>query len=385
MGTKTKTVSATSNWRDSEDEAKRECNRILDMKVEDVVSDEDHDGWELVSGSYSGYKTEFNQSRNEHRCSRSKTLRFKEYQAVLFGGGSVASVLDEPVVSLETFNDFIHRRIDTDEFIKHLPNVSLETLPEGAKVRLEEFRNSFRWQNSGFDMVSLKQAVMAALPQMHTVWIDGPFGIKIAIPAPLVDASFHEFVITSSKLRLGDNAELVGLPLEESVSIIPFSNCGESELEIQRNREYQYTTGYRIEFSQSVTEHFDLKGSLTFEGVGGIEAGFSKEVTLSQTNEYSATKTEMKSESLNISIKPGTKGTIRLTSQVFEARRSFEGPIVIDCNVTAIYQREGTAHVSHRLSALLPSEEPRTIQSAGYYSNLDTRVQPIEITPEPCP
>lgn len=65
-------ASAELHWRKDEGETKNECNRILEMKVENEAVSRRHDGWELVSGTY----IEHDAAEDRDRCFRLQDLIF---------------------------------------------------------------------------------------------------------------------------------------------------------------------------------------------------------------------------------------------------------------------------------------------------------------------
>lgn len=77
MKTETVTKSAESYWRENEDDAKNECNRHLQIKVEDEISRRKEDGWDLVSASFTDYIVEHDAKKDLFLCSRSKILVFE--------------------------------------------------------------------------------------------------------------------------------------------------------------------------------------------------------------------------------------------------------------------------------------------------------------------
>lgn len=338
MSDKTRRVTTTSHWRDDLDEAKQECNRILDIKVDDVIAEEEHDGWYLLSGTYSSFSVEHDESRSIYRCTRSKTLRFREYETGVRDRAStlVQFEVSEAVVA------------GSDNFFTSLPD-----------------------------------ALKPLLPSTTTIYA-GPIVVE---RAPLLSIRFEAVTITKSNLRLSDTEELVGIPLSETVTIIPVSNCGSNiSMEIHRKLEYTYTTGFRVELKTEVSTTLEFSGKLTFAD-GELGGSFSKQVTFSESKEYSSSTSETREESIDISVPPQTKAKIRLISQRFEARRSFNGPVVIDCDVLATYGPDYppiTHTIRHRLSALLQADATRSFIAEGTYANLDTRLQPTEALNEGC-
>ena len=373
---KTTVVSATSYWRDSIEEAKSECSRLLDSKVDDEISSEEHDGWYLISSTYDSYGIEEDESSSLYRSTRSKTLTFKKY--------------DEDLIQID-MRGAIDRK-DSDAYLR------LSKIPGFDQSYLDKLSSSFfvgseTNQDLNQDFLDpLLAKVRNIVPQTATFY-------KLVIPsttsptppiraqfeAPLESVTFEGLRIISSKLLLSTDSELVGLPLSESTTTIPVSNCGSgTSLSIHNKVAYKYVTGRRVSIQKTTKTKYEVSGKLEFMEVGGLSASASQEVTLQETNDYTSSTEETKEWSLDISIEPKTKVLIKLNTQLFESRRSFSGQATIGGTIVASYPG-GEIVNRYDLVGLLPSPADRTFDLNGYYSNLDTRILPIEIIPEGCP
>ena len=365
MSEHTVKVVVSSNWRDSIDEAKNECNRILDIKAEDVISREDYDGFYLTSSSYSSYSTESRKSDSEFRCTRARTLRFKEYEQRADGGRQPP---DSPSPEAQVW------------MTQESRVMASALLAKGARL----IEPAGEAQETYFSRINDK--IRQSLPPTAEISIKlPPFDIEFRINAHLNSFSVDAILIKNSKLKLEEREEIVGIPLSESVVRIPVSNCGTGiSLELHRKVEYGYTTGFRIETERAMTDKYEISGKLSFGDYAEIGGSFSHEVSFRETQEYSSSKTESREETIDISVPPNTKADISLICQRFEARRAFEGPVTVDCNVVANYGvGDHSVSRSYALSTLLSPEE-RSFLIKGKYSNLDTRVMPISIAPGEC-
>lgn len=373
MRDKSRRVAVTSHWRDSLDEAKSECNSNLDSKVDDVIDDEERSGWHLVSGTYSSFSIEHDRNRSLYRCSRSKTLRFREYEKA----SSEHSAM-ERTISADLLAGILAGTVkDSDSGF---------TAAELAAIRLavEQSQETF---TSGTDLggkeffANLRSKLRPLLPQQYLY----PIGFSIKIPLPISSIDFALIIITKSNLRLSEHEEIVGLPLGESVLTIPISNCGNSiTFHYRKEHRYEHVSGYRIELKNEISDRYTVNGSLKFKK-GEMGGTIEKEVKFSESREYSSTNTETRSETIEFDIPANTMATVRFVSRWFEARREFRGPIVIDCDIiTTFTDGRLTGTNRHRLSALLPNEADRLFTADGTYANIDTRVLDISTTHGTC-
>jgi hypothetical protein len=374
MSEKQLTITASSNWRDSIDDAKSECSRMLDSKVQDEISDQEHDGWYLISSSYGSYSIKNDSARNLYKCSRSKSLRFREYSE------SDINFHYRPDTITNDFRE--NNKLSKIDFIK---------IDELQHVLYDQ--SKFLSQNPNLDsdfLIPLLDRVRVLVPQVTDYYrmvippgIGPSHPIRAKFDAPLESVTFEGLHFITSRLKLSAEAELIGLPLSESVAIMPISNCGSGvSLTIHDKVEYKYVTGYRITVDESATTKYELAGKLEFDGFG-VDGSVSQEVNFRESREYSSSSEQTKEHSLDITVDSNTKVTIRVTSQLFESRRSFDGPATIGGTIVATYAN-GELVYRHDLTSLLPSADARTFNLHGYYSNLDTRVQPINITHESC-
>ncbi|MCY1359616.1 hypothetical protein D9M69_461980 [compost metagenome] len=225
----------------------------------------------------------------------------------------------------------------------------------------------------------IDQRIREALPPEQRVpLIYAP--ITALFPQSLTSFTISTLTITKSMLKLADEGEIIGIPLSETVVKFPINNCGKTvRIDLNRDIEYEFTTGYRITTEHSITDKYEISGTMTFGEGNSLGGSFSREVSFRQSQEYSTSQTERRSQKMQFTIEPNTKAIISITSRKHEMVRSFEGPVTVDCTIYAIYGIDpalGTKQFS--LSQLL-SEDERSFTLKGHYASLDTQVHDIDI------
>ena len=114
-------------------------------------------------------------------------------------------------------------------------------------------------------------------------------------------------------------------------------------------------------------------------GGSKVSGSFSHEVSFSQSHEYSESKTETRSQTIDFDIPEDTKADVSIVSRTFEIQRSYEGPVTVDGIVVATYGSGENAGVRRFNLNQLLSEDERSFNIKGVYSTLDSLLQPIDI------
>jgi hypothetical protein len=368
MSDHTRRVTASSNWRDSEDGAKDECNRILDIRSDDAIQDEEHDGSYLVGSSYSSYSVETRDNKTLFRCTRSRDLRFREYEK------------EKSSERIEPFSDslqMLKAELSPEDF-QILESLSPVRLLEPIAETQDEY------------FARIENKINERLPQTVNFILN--IGIATAvIPLPLANISLSGLRITKSLLKLSTEEETVGIPLAESIWRIPAENCGKKiELEINRSVEYEETSGFKVSTEHSISEKLEISGKLTFGDVGELGGTVTREVSFRESKEYSQLHSERRTQDVKVKIPPETNAIIKIAFQTFEVRRAFEGPVTVDCTVVAEYRPlepggKPRKEQTYTLSQLFPDESDRSFVMKGYYGTLDTLFMPIKVEDLGCP
>lgn len=352
MQTETVTIEAESDWHHSQSDATSECDDRLDSLERSAISDAESRGLVYVQGSTSGYDIEYNSSDDTYKCSCKRTLEF-----------------DYPDNSSLKVNSEFKLRSE-DETLKTLdPNEFNET-PEDVTVQLRALVMQVAPPNIRADF--LRHPV----PQVYS----------------LSSVDIKNLKIISSDLIIDKDVELIGLPTEETIRHYPYQNCTSRDQTLKRDVTVKVERGFKVEFSKAVTTEETISGDLKFK-FQHVEAGAEMERKIKVEIKNTQTITELRSEtvveSFDFTIAANTITDIKLTIQQIQARRRFEGTILLDGDVTLNYffSKRGR-HQYHKVEKPLSghlSESQRTLNLNGYYSNIDYQTAPTELTEKPCP
>jgi len=204
--------------------------------------------------------------------------------------------------------------------------------------------------------------------------------IKVKKSLNLSALTFDNLTIEDSFLKLENEPHKIGLPNSDSFTVIPYDNPLISQQTISIEHSYKLTKGWKIDFTQIFVSSTKVGGSLKFDvgGVGG-NASFEKTVTDTITNSESVSETTEISGKLTVPFNIPAKIKVRITIgiQNFEARRNFEGNIIVNGNITIGYGNSEKVEVK-KISDIL-GESERTFNVSGYYANIDWEELPINI------
>lgn len=104
---------------------------------------------------------------------------------------------------------------------------------------------------------------------------------------------------------------------------------------------------------------------------------------IKNTKSISETKDEIVRTTYKFNVPANKIVDFKLTIQNFEARRNYNGPIILDGEVVLTYGRNEKI-VKYQLSKLL-NKEQRTIIISGFYANINWEEVPIDISEKDCP
>jgi hypothetical protein len=344
-------IRAESRWHESDGEAENECDRKLDELERKAISDARNDGGRYSTGVLSAYEFSYDRTRDLVKCARRKTLYF-----------------DYP------------DKMQEDEQVEELTwEAYQELLNEGQIKGLA--------QNPSIDVSGTLRALLKPkVPQtenftLHVPSIGGGPATRSTVAAPLTSITFQNLNIISSNLVLDNNAVPVGLPIKDQTWVYPYSNCTPAEQRHERDITYTVVRGLTITFSKTITSETRIAGTLTFS-FGGGEASHTRNVSITNTRTISEERSETIRESYPFVFPANMICEAKLTIQHFEARRNFQGTIVVE-GMAVLKYGKGMVIKNVPLSRLL-NEQERTIFVSGYHGNLDYKVVPITITSKPC-
>jgi hypothetical protein len=226
------------------------------------------------------------------------------------------------------------------------------------------------------------------VPQTITrrvVWFQG----LRSLPFKLNSITLHNLKIVSSNLVLDDDVITVGLPTEETVILIPYNNCGNPQNQtIRAQKTYKVVKGYRIDFTKTIVSSEKIHGDLSFSS---LKAGAECTITTTLQNTQSISETKEDTETIDIpfNIAPNSIADLKITIQRMEARRRFEGTILVEGDMILLYLFGKPGHYAkHRVGQSLASvlnENQRTLTINGFYSNINYQLMPIQSSSKPCP
>lgn len=341
------TLYGLSDWHRSMGDAEQECDDRLRELEADALRQAESDGWQYIGGETSGYDREHDAGADLYRCGAERVLLFLK-------GEDDLVVLDADVASMKHVNFESPPPIDiTGQLLAALDG----KIP--AQVEKVVRTPDIRINGTG---VSVRPSR------------------RMKIRCKLKTISFKSLSVVASDLALGKDIQTVNIPSYESIHRIPYDNCGSPEQSFVRDYTTKIVRGWRLKTTRRITSSTKIEGNLKFTSA---EASVSHEIKreLSTEREYSETKEETLRLTLPFKVAANSKVDIEIRVMSLEARRSFEGPVTVDGIAIAHYEENEKRE--HRLSDLL-SEEDRSFELSGFYSNIDYEEMPIKVVATPC-
>ena len=248
-------IRAESGWHDSQSDAEIECDERLDLLEAEAIANAESKGGSYSTGTTSGYSIDYNSATAEYRCSRERVLEFS------FSGDEKGMF---PEIPYEEYVAALSRS-EAEPPIDITGELTKRLFPLAPKFVEEKI----------------------VLPR--------PIRTNFTVRLPLKDIVFRKLSVVDSRLQLDDLAQVVNIPLKETVLHIPFRNCGGLPHTINRQFSYKVVRGWKISFAKKVTSSIKIGGKLTFKGGSfGAEADVAHRLSteISETKDISETTDE---------------------------------------------------------------------------------------------
>jgi hypothetical protein len=352
---------AESDWKHSQSDAENQCDERLDILEDEAISQASSNGGEYVQGSTSSYSIDYNSSTDLFKCTRERTLEF-EYPEKENLIKQIELVDYEEHKNIKLINNVNSKNNETPINVTS----TLEAIIQ-PKVPAIITATYFRLENefSPYDNITLSRRV--------------PYTVNL----PLTAIKFNHLNIISSSLLLDSDAYTINIPMTETVLHFPYYNCSSMEQSVRRDVEFKIVRGWKIEFTKTITSATKIGGKLKFGSDGEADISLELKSEIKNHKSISETKEEAIKTSYPFNIAANKIVDIKLIIQNFEARRNYNGPIILDGEVVLIYGQEEKKNVK-QLSSIL-NEQERTIHISGYYANINWEEVPINITQKDCP
>ncbi len=325
--TNTKTIEVESDWQETIEIAKEECEERLKEKRDDFLNELQEDGGKRIGGLTYPNEIEVNEDDMVFKCTCKEDIHWK---SAIFSSADT--------MSLETIEETP-------------PSISLD------EILVEKIKEE-------------------TVERIGSVWS--------TLSADKIIVEVNSLEIYDSELILSDY-EINKIPGDEKIVEIEYANCKSAITEKNDSITIELKQGKTIEFNTIIKSSSKVTAALKFgnKAAGGaFGTEFNRSVEITNTRKFNFTRKVTTTESYKYDIPPMKIVDAQFSQSQYLARRQFKGKVFLDGKVTVSFsgnfQAKGVPPSTFfeyfgekNISDILPGLKDRTHFIEGFLNDIE--------------